>query len=202
MHALWFNRLRSYMQSPHHIPTVRRIIDLKIAGQHRLLKQHHITLPLPPASHHCTTTQIFLYEARFAKQYWDQTAILLPLWCDFKGRKPRRKDIVNTLLDIGYHHLATTVDTLCRTHEIPTEIGLLHTPHTNKSKPLVYDLMELFRADVVDAEMLRFLRSKKKEISFLDQKTIATFLHRINQRMEKQYYLKEFNSCRTHTIPN
>lgn len=80
--------------------------------------------------------------------------------------------------------------------EVPAALGLLHVARKSDSSPLAYDLVELFRADTVDAEVLRFLRLKKKPLVTAD-KEIAHFLHEINERIERPHYLKDF--CRCHS---
>ncbi len=85
----------------------------------------------------------------------------------------------------------------CRIIEqnIPVEIGLMHSARESSSKPLVYDLMEIFRSDLVDTEVLRFLRLKKRFLNETNEKIIAQFINSINKRLEKKHFLKDFNEC-------
>ena len=136
-----------------------------------------------------------LEEARAARYFWRQFGALLPEQCKFTGRKPRTTDIANHLLDIGYHHLTGIVKKLLEQHEVSGAIGLLHSAHRVDSVPFAYDLVEIFRADIVDAEALRFLRLKKKSFKILAPNDIAHFLHEVNERLERRFYLKDFKRC-------
>ncbi len=95
--------------------------------------------------------------------------------------------MVNFLLDIGYHHLAGIVRQFSEKIAMPAQIGILHVAHTSKSTPLIYDLMELFRADVVDGEVLSFFRRKKKPIDVFSNRDVASFIGRIKDRL---YYME------------
>ena len=131
-----------------------------------------------------------------AKKFWSEFGKLLP-HMEFLGRKPREKDAINQLLDVGYHHLANVVKGILNKYEMPTVMGLLHVARNADSTPLVYDLMEMFRSDIVETEVLKFLRLKKKKLETA-QDEISHFLHEINERLDKKYYLKEFQACRTY----
>ena len=100
-------------------------------------------------------------EARFSKKYWSEFGEILPSY--FTGRKPHNKDILNYLLDIGYHHLTNITKSLLVKYKIPSDLGLLHIARNTGSSPLAYDLVEMFRADIVDAEVLKFFRLKKQK---------------------------------------
>jgi CRISPR-associated endonuclease Cas1 len=138
---------------------------------------------------------VLLYEAHAAKQYWKFFRTLLPAWTNFSHREPHYGDITNRLLDIGYHHLGTCVEKIFTTHEASTALGLLHVAQKSDSTPIVYDLMELFRADVIDMTVLTFLRQKKKPILRLGQKDIAHFIYEVRQRLAYLHYLKDFKQC-------
>lgn len=142
--------------------------------------------------------EVLLAEARAAKQYWTALESLLPEWAHFEGRQPRRADIANQLLDIGYHHLTNKVRNILDERDVSPAMGILHAAHGASSAPLAYDLVELFRADVVDAETVRFLRMKKKPQKF-EQKYIPIFLKSTNKRLEKRHYLKNFKQCHTYS---
>ena len=58
--------------------------------------------------------------------------------------------------------------------------------------------MELFRSDIVDAEVLRVLRLKKQPSIELTQKDIVIFIHNLNKRFEKSYFLRDFKQCQTY----
>lgn len=184
----------AYKNSAFHITTAKRIIDIKIARRVSLLKKYKMPHTIDDISVE-SIAQVLLFEAREAKVYWKKFKALLPAWTLFISRKPRRKDIANQLLDSGYHHLANKVRALLVSHEMSASMGILHSAKTSDSTTLVYDLMELFRADVVEAETLRYLRLKKKPLLVLTGKDIGRFLHRINMRLAEQYYLRDFKQC-------
>jgi CRISPR/Cas system-associated endonuclease Cas1 len=59
-------------------------------------------------------------------------------------------------------------------------------------------LVELFRADTVDAEVLRYVRLKKKRLIEPGEKEVARFLARLNERLARPYYVASLGSCRTY----
>lgn len=197
MNALWLTRIAEYKNSPLALATAKKLVDTKIRGQHHVLSHYKYT-PTKYNDDSDTLELLSLYEAREAHRYWQTVRKFLPTWCLFTARKPHAPDVANQLFDIGYHHLAMTVRRLLEQHAIPGDMGLLHTAHTAKSAPLVYDLMEMFRADLVDAEVIRFLRGKKQPIENITQHHIGHLLGNINKRSSRLYYLKEFKQCHTY----
>lgn len=194
MNTLWITRMCAYTHTEHALLSAENIIMHKVAQQFRLV--HHTAPPIP--EHIRTISDILLYEARSARVYWRMYAKQLPHWTHFVSRKARHGDVVNTLLDIGYHHLNSYVTKLLATHDIPSALALMHIAKTNKSKPLVYDLMELFRADLVDPEVLRYVRLKKKAMSKVTSIDITKFLRHLNKRMDRKVYIREFKQCHTY----
>ncbi len=120
---------------------------------------------------------------------------MLPTWCVFKNRQHGQTDITNRLLDIGYHHITNLVKKILEKYNIEPGLGILHIPHETNSAPLAYDLVEIFRSDIVDTEALRFLRLKKKPFLQLEQKYVAYFLHRINKRLAQKHFVEVFGQC-------
>jgi len=186
----------SYKNSSLCIESAKTVIALKIERETVLLKRYKRPFIETKIKNKLDLTAVFLEEARMAKRFWEEFGKLIPL-ADFSGRKPRHNDVTNKLLDIGYHHLMNIVSKILDKYEIPTAMGLLHVPRNSDSTPLVYDLVEIFRADIIDAEVLRFLRLKKKKLERADNQ-IAHFLHEVNERLERKYYLKEFRTCHTY----
>lgn len=188
----------TYKHSPESIQSARRLVGVKIERQNVLLKKYKkapITLNRQETP---SIKQVLLLEARAAKQFWCEFRDILLSYPDFRGRKPRAMDVSNRLLDVGYHHLTNIVKKLLEQHDMSPALGLLHIAHAADSTPLAYDLVELFRTDIVDAEVLRFLRLKKKTLVISGQKDIAHFLHEVNERLERKYYLKDFKTCQTY----
>ncbi len=196
MNALWITRMSTYKSSGYSILSARAIIEMKILHQCVLLKRYKRIIPVTTITTKNSINDILLEEARTAKHFWKEFTLLLPSWVKFKSRKPRGVDGANRLLDIGYHHICGIVKKILDTHDISTALGLLHVARTSKSDPLVYDLVELFRSDIVDAEVLRFLRLKKHPI--IADKEISHFLHEINQRLDRKFYIKQFGVCQTY----
>lgn len=144
-----------------------------------------------------TIEEARLCEARFARDYWSQIRRILK-HVDFPGRQPRLRDPANLLLDIGYHHVTNKVKSILERHDMDYSLGLFHRAGSSQAAPLAYDLVELFRADTVDAELLRFFRLKKKYVQEVKNEEIAIFLNRLNNRISKSYYLQDFHACRSY----
>jgi CRISPR/Cas system-associated endonuclease Cas1 len=90
--------------------------------------------------------------------------------------------------------LATIVEKIILEKDISVSLGLIHRAQSANAKPLVYDLMELFRADLVDFVLLKYLRLKKKPI-INAQEHIGHFLAKINKTAKAPHYLKDFKQC-------
>lgn len=199
MNALWISRIAEYIHTQKALHTAQKIIFIKTKAQNSLLQHFHIPTRTQNKIFFTKDTQeLLLKEARHAKYFWSQYKKLLPQWVNFPGRIQHGYDISNKLLNIGYHHLTGIVKSICRQKDISTVIGLLHVAHSTDSEPLVYDLVELFRSDVVDREVLHFLRQKKKPIKELSSDTIAHFIFKVKKRLEKQFYIKNFEQCETY----
>jgi CRISPR/Cas system-associated endonuclease Cas1 len=76
---------------------------------------------------------------------------------------------------------------------------VFHSAQSEKSKPLVYDLMELFRAPLIDKEVLVYLHRKKKPLTLpLSSYEIRKFIKQINMQLEHKVYLREFKQCHSY----
>lgn len=126
---------------------------------------------------------------------WRHYGTILPSWVTYTGRQAQASDVVNKLLNIGYHHLATQIRNILDERDCTTALGILHVAQSSAATPLVYDLMELFRADIVDMSVATWLRQKKQPITTITQKHIAHVLHEMNERMDVHYYLTDFGQC-------
>jgi CRISPR-associated endonuclease Cas1 len=199
MNALFIKRMSEYVHSAEAFLTAQAIIKTKISRQNVLLKRYQKpTFPTEPRSHTATLSDLLLYEARAAKHFWRYYAELLPEWTNFQSRTPKSDDVTNKLLDIGYHHLTNVVKSTLTEKDISPALAILHQAQQSDSAPLAYDLVELFRTDVVDTEVAHFLRQRKIPQPELKQRDIGHFLHNVNERLEKQYYLKDFRQCHTY----
>lgn len=97
-------------------------------------------------------------EGQAAKRYFAALRQLLPIGIDFAGRVRRPpRDPINVCLSLGYTVLATNLHTLVRIEGLNAHLGHLHASAAG-SMALVSDLMEEFRAPVVDAVVLTLWR--------------------------------------------
>ncbi|MEJ0053353.1 MAG: CRISPR-associated endonuclease Cas1 [bacterium] len=194
MNALWLTRMCAYKHSRHALESAKRLIELKIVRESILLQRYRLAPFVPDFSGVRTMQDILLVEARAARYFWKAFRDLLPGRTSFPGRQPGSDDPVNRLLDIGYHHLTGIVRRYLEERGVSAVLGLLHSARKSASAPLAYDLVEIFRADTVDAEILRFFRLKKKPVLSATAE-IAHFLHELNERLDRPHYLKNFKRC-------
>ncbi len=187
----------AYKHSPLGLESAKQIIEHKTRRESALLSHFGIESFPVDISHAQHIQELLLIEARAARHLWKHFRELLPNEYYFPGRVPGAKDVSNRLLDVGFHHLTNNVAAYLNARDVSTSLGLLHVPRTSDAAPLAYDLVELFRADIVDAEVLRYLRLKKKPIT--DPNThIPHFLHEVNERLNRRHYLKDFKQCHTY----
>lgn len=199
MNALWISRIAQYIQTKEALISAQKIIFLKTKSQNNLLQYFRAPIrSFEKISGTKTIQELLLEEARHAKYFWSQYKKVLPQWTKFPGRVQHGEDITNKLLDIGYHHLTGVVRNIFKQKNISTAIGVLHVAHSADSEPLVYDLVELFRSDLVDREVLHFLRLKKKPMVELSSGDIAHFIFKIKKRLGKQFYITDFKQCETY----
>lgn len=100
-------------------------------------------------------------EGYAAKVYFSAFGELIPEPFNFSGRNRRPpKDPVNSLLSLGYTLLAQSIEMILNIQGIETQIGFLHQPKDLKSL-LVLDIMEMFRAWIVDDMVIRLLHHEK-----------------------------------------
>ncbi|MEI9966722.1 MAG: CRISPR-associated endonuclease Cas1 [Candidatus Moraniibacteriota bacterium] len=194
MNALFLNRIAEYKHTELCFETSKNIIFYKIRRQNALLSRYQQPLFAGPWKAE-TLEHLLLLEARAAKHFWNRFSLLVGERYQFFARIQHGQNIVNKLLDIGYHHLTNKVRGLLAEQKTPMEIGLFHRAHRATATPLAYDLVELFRSDFVDREVLKFLRLKKRPLQEIDQASVRKLLFRINKRFEKSVYLKAFHQC-------
>ena len=160
MNALWITRLCGYKHLSLSVESAKLLVEIKIKRQDALLRKYKKKLSIKDISAANTIQTVLLLEARAAKLYWREFRTLIPSILDFSGRKSRAVDVTNRLLDIGYHHLTNVVRKILDRNAIPSAMGILHVAHKSDSAPLAYDLVEMFRADIVDAEVLLHLPTR------------------------------------------
>lgn len=100
------------------------------------------------------------YEGKAATLYFQALGTLLTGEFTFTHRTRRPPtDPINSMLSLGYTLLSQNVSTSIQTAGLHTHYGNLHTPRDNHPA-LVSDLMEEFRAQLVDSFVL-YLANKK-----------------------------------------
>jgi CRISPR-associated endonuclease Cas1 len=140
---------------------------------------------------------IFLIEAMSAREYWNDFENLTRDKCQWYGRKPHHEDVINKLLDVGYHYLGGIISKIFEDINLPSELGLLHRAQSKSSKPLIYDFIEWVRPLVVDQTLFILLRKKKKKVVKVSPKDIAIFINKIKKQLKRQYFNKHLGYCIT-----
>jgi CRISPR-associated protein Cas1 len=145
-------------------------------------------------------TKIMGYEGTCARIYWDTISILLVNKIKFLGRDHKiPTDMVNTLLNYGYGILYSQIWKAIILSGLDPYIGLLHTEQ--KGKPsLVFDLIEEFRAPIVDRAVISFIMSNRNikiEQGFLSLSTRKSFSKKIIDRLSSResYMGKKYKIC-------
>jgi CRISPR-associated endonuclease Cas1 len=198
MNALWLTRMSAYKNSPLALESAKALIGKKIDRESALLARYHRQPATIRVASAISLQEVLLAEARAARHFWREFGALLPRGLAFSGRVIHGSDPVNRILDIGYHHLTGLVAKTLAKCGITPELGLLHVAHAATSAPLAYDLVELFRADIVDAEALRFFRLKKRVPPEIRPDDVARFIARANKRLDRRHYLRAFKGCRSY----
>jgi CRISPR-associated protein Cas1 len=104
-----------------------------------------------------TQQRMFSIEARSAKSYWAGIKELFHHRFDFTRRnKQHAKDLINSMLNYGYAILQGRVRLSLMRAGLNTEISYLHTIQPGRAS-LVFDLMEEFRAPVIDYTVFNLL---------------------------------------------
>ena len=105
--------------------------------------------------------QLMSIEARAAQHYWHAFSRLTPKELEFHERvKKGACDVVNVMLNYGYAILATDVWLSILKAGLDPWAGFLHA-NSQRRPGMVYDLMEPFRAPIVDKTILHLVSLKK-----------------------------------------
>ncbi len=92
-----------------------------------------------------------------AKTYYKWFARFIQKPFEFKGRNRRPpRDAVNSMLSLGYTLLAQTIQMMLDIYNINTQIWFYHKPKDLRTL-LVLDIMEMFRARIVDDMIIRLI---------------------------------------------
>jgi CRISPR-associated endonuclease Cas1/group II intron reverse transcriptase/maturase len=106
--------------------------------------------------------QIMAYEGNAAQSYWQQVKELVKDETDFEKREHQgAKDLMNMLLNYGYGILYGRMWSAAMNARLHPSVSFLHTPHKNKPT-LVFDMVEEFRAPIVDRTIIALLNRQEK----------------------------------------
>lgn len=130
-------------------------------------------------------------EGGAAAIYWKAFASLLPEpWQVFRRLAHPAPDPVNALLSLGYSILYNSVTGLLQARGVHAGLGYLHVPG-GTHQALASDLMEPYRAYVVDATVLHLLHSRRIDLQdhriqaghcMLGSDTTRTFIRALETR--------------------
>lgn len=127
------------------------------------------------------------HEGMGGRAYWSGIRALLEGRVDFEGRHGRGAvDPVNALLNYGYGILASRAWAALLNAGLDPFAGLLHADRSGRPS-LVLDLMEEFRAPVVDRAVLAYVRLGRParfDGVFLDGGTKEAIADAVHERLE------------------
>lgn len=127
------------------------------------------------------------HEGHAARAHFEAMAALLPPAWAFDGRRRRPPpDPVNVLLSFGYAVLQANMLTLVRLAGLNAHLGVLHTARAG-GHALVSDLIEEFRAPVVDAVVLTLLREGRLQPAHFDTDPAAEWPCRLTREGRRLY---------------
>jgi len=108
-----------------------------------------------------TPQQLMGYEGEISSQYWQGLVIILQDKSDFQKRVNRgAKDLVNASLNYGYAILYARVQNALLKAGLALHISFLHSLQEGKPT-LVYDMIEEFRAFVVDRAIVSMINKNE-----------------------------------------
>jgi len=108
-----------------------------------------------------TPNELMGYEGQIAHLYWQALAKVLENRTDFEGRVTQgAKDVVNASLNYGYAILYGRVHHHAVRAGLSLNVSFLHAMDANKPT-LVYDLIEEFRAFVVDRTIVSMINNNE-----------------------------------------
>lgn len=171
--ALLQAQFACHADSMFQLDIARQIVAAKLHNSRVILargQRHLPSSPLDPSAGHrlkqieqSLKTTISMESLRgsegaAAALYWQAFGTQVPPPWTFDKRRARPAlDPVNALLSLGYTLLYQAVAGLLQARSLNAHLGMLHIPGGNHLA-LASDLMEVFRAYVVDATVLRLLR--------------------------------------------
>ena len=147
------------------------IVRRKIKGQIALLNQYKKSKCIPNFVAVHRTMQALLkrvertkkvdtlrgIEGLASRTYFSVLGHVLSEPWEFSGRKRHPSpDPVNAILSYGYSFLEREVRAYLLTAGLDVRIGVLHSTN-NRKDSLVYDVMDIFRQDIIDRFVLKLL---------------------------------------------
>jgi CRISPR-associated endonuclease Cas1/group II intron reverse transcriptase/maturase len=121
------------------------------------LQDVDITLP-----HDKLREQIMAQEGNAAQSYWQQFKELVTDETDFQKREHQgARDLTNMLLNYGYGILYSRIWSAVLNARLHPSVSFLHT-HQRGKPTLVFDMVEEFRAPVVDRTVIALINRQEK----------------------------------------
>lgn len=106
--------------------------------------------------------KLFGIEGRAAGAYWKLVRQIVRKRIDFEGRRHRgAEDLMNVLLNYGYGILYSRIWGALMLAGLNVQISFLHAPQYQKPT-LVFDMIEEFRAQVIDRVVISMLNRGEK----------------------------------------
>lgn len=132
---------------------------------------------------------LMVLEAHAARHYWSGFAALLPATVPWEGRRGRAaRDPVNSLLNYGYGVLYNEIERAIILAGLDPYAGFLHADRPGKYS-LVLDLIEPFRAPVVDRAILNYLNKggtvERDVKGWLEPATRKAVAERVLDRLDR-----------------
>ena len=132
--------------------------------------------------------QILAAEGRAARRYWDALKLMVPEQYDWPGRRRRgAKDPLNAALNYGYGILYGQIERAIILAGLDPFGGFIHADRPGKPS-LVLDLIEEFRAPVVDRTVLGLVNKRTRlaqdEKGLLTLDTRRLLAERVLARLE------------------
>lgn len=128
-------------------------------------------------------------EAQGALAYWSYIRVLLADdGIDFVRREHQgATDLLNSMLNYGYAILYSRVWKNILAAKLNPSIGLLHA-HQNGKPTLVFDIVEIFRSQMVDRVVISLIQKKvslKMHNGLLSESTKRTLIRHILERLNR-----------------
>jgi len=154
-----------------------------------LAKAEPLAEPAPPVPIDAVRELLLSIEGRAAHYYWQALERVLPEEYGWPGRAGRdAQDPVNAALNYGYGILYAQIERAIILAGLDPYAGYIHADRPGKPS-LVYDLIEPFRAPVVDRTVVamanRHMALHMDERNRLDEESRRGLADQVLQRLEK-----------------